>query len=211
VLIGVVVLALAGVALVLVSRDDGEPTALTDRSAPADLDEPVATTRGATVPDTEARTTVPAPQLRVPVEAEGLAWTMVATPATTELQQTLPGGSPVNARLWSADRTSPAEGGDIVIILDLEGRSYDLEVGLRGAIAQNNGQVIDGPSAVTLGGRSGQMMTGTLVQAGRSGYIRVAGAEFGDRVVIVGVASVTDDPDLDQQAFADLVASVREG
>ena len=157
-------------------------------------------------------TAVVPPPPRVPVDpGGGLSWTMAVAPTKSQATLNSADGKPIPETLWVAeDLSNGQDKGDIVGILELSGSlSMGLDAGLRGAVKGDNGEVLEGPSAVTLGGHPGRMVTATFNIAGNMGTARFADAQFGDRVLIVGTITVGPDSKAGQQRFADLVASVR--
>jgi len=150
------------------------------------------------------------PVERVEVSSENLHWTMRADPVKTPLDAPAGDGTTMHGEAMASDvGTLGAQSADLVILYELEGRTVDLDGGLRGAVSGNGGEVLEGPNPVTMGGQPGRMVTASFERGGVSGIVRYAIARFGDRLLVVGVVDEGTDRSVGQQTFADMVASVR--
>jgi hypothetical protein len=135
---------------------------------------------------------------------------MAGRPQRQELDAPTASGSTAHSVIWTSVHPSSANDGDVVAVIGLDGLDYDLEAGLAGAVAENNGEVVEGPAPVTVAGRSGLMATATVHRPGIDGYIRIAAVVVGNRVVIAAVVTDGQDRRAGQQGFADLVASINQ-
>lgn len=208
--------ALAAVVVFAVGQEDDEATTAQERRDGADeveADGPAPAPDGP-APDGPASdgpaTTVaaPAPEPRVPVDAGGgLTWTMRRDPTTGPTSADDPDGIPVRATLWVAEADGGLEG-DIAITFELGGRAYSRDDGLRGAVTNSNGVILDGPSDVTIAGRPGRMVVAQIEADGTRAVARYGVVALGDRILLVASYEAGEDAALGQQAFADLVASV---
>ncbi|MCB0959793.1 MAG: hypothetical protein KDB04_09740 [Acidimicrobiales bacterium] len=138
----------------------------------------------------------------------GLRWTMRGDPQTGSMELNPAPGVNVSVRLWSS---AFGPDGDTVGIYDVGGGEFSLDSGLRGAVRSTGGTIISGPGPVTVAGRDGTMVVSTVDSNGVVGIARHAMVPVGDRILYVVTFHEGADSADAEQAFADLVASVRYG
>ncbi|MEZ5204187.1 MAG: hypothetical protein R2701_07355 [Acidimicrobiales bacterium] len=146
---------------------------------------------------------------RYPVEAGGgLSWTMVSEPKSDPTSVPTGDGSSIAATLWIAE-TDFGRAGDLGLVLDLDGRSYDKQGGLEGILANSNGTALSTPGPIDVGGVEGLMVVARLDQSGTDVIARYAIVEVDDRVLVLASFVEGSDQALGEQGFAELIASVR--
>jgi hypothetical protein len=161
-----------------------------------------------TTASTAPTTTAPVVPVRVRVGPPGLTWTMRGD-ATME-SSSIPDvdGLPVETTAWNVLAGTDPEEVELAVIYELDGRTYDLGVGLQGVVDSSGGRVIGEAGPITIAGQPGVMVVAELDVAGGS-IARYATVRFGDRALLLGCVVESTDPADGEQGFADLVASVQ--
>lgn len=159
---------------------------------------------GAEMPDGEE----PGGTARVPVEAEGISWTMASEPRADEDDVNVSDGTIGTGRSWMAEVPTAGDEAELVLLASFDGDKASSAESAELFIRNMGGEVVVDAEPQRIGDRCGAVAVGTAPGQRVDGHVHVGLVKSGEQVLLLTYFTNTDDPADGEQGFAELVSSV---